>query len=705
MADSVRPRRSESGSPLVNASVLTAPAQQRATQEMASRPSPVDLWSDRLLDAVMVGTATWTVVYHLCLVMHWGVAAATLLEVAALVAVVVAVRLPVVRGLRTGPEPGGESGWPRWRGHVGGYVTAAGAVGTALLTALEAWWPLVAAGWVLTAALGTFTALTRRHPDNMNDPDDAEDPVDPAGSDRLDGGVGGRTRRAATASALVPLAWGLVLAALSVSILRSNPDDVYYVNLSQWTAEHGAFPLRDSIFSDLVYPMTSWPPMASYDALAGAVAHLLDARAATIVYQVVPPMAALLVVLAMGRLLRIWRVPAAGLVLSVGMAFLLLDGAAPYSPGNLIVTRLWQGKIIYLGLVVPLLLVYAARYVSRPTPSSAAWLVVGGVAGVGFTTSAMFLTPLLAVAAMAPLVRTRWRAALIGVMSLAAYPVGASIVTFAVDGRSADDFERATYRFAPSWFGPYMLSHGVIAFVAVAAVLVGCLLLPRRADRITLGLLALLVGLTFVPGVTRLSFDLTGIGPTLWRVAWLVPIALVVGVVTVRLLHAVDGRMRAVAAVVAIALLVMFGKPVWTSGSTEFLRPFHDQRPVATVEMTKRLISSLDDGDVVLASQGMSITIAVTTTSLTTVSPRDYFLDPLRHATNFHYPARVALSSFVNSDDAWVPRQVTRALRVVSVDAVCLDTEQTQTGERLHLLTSAGYQALAESPTYVCLAR
>jgi hypothetical protein len=107
----------------------------------------------------------------------------------------------------------------------------------------------------------------------------------------------------------------------------------------------------------------------------------------------------------------------------------------------------------------------------------------------------------------------------------------------------------------------------------------------------------------------------------------------------------------------------------------------------------------------VLAPQGLSITIAVTTTSLSAVSPRDYFLDPLRHATGFHYQARVRLSDFVNFDDAWVPQQVTQALRVMSVDAVCLATEQTQTSARLHLLTSAGYQPLAESPTYVCVAR
>ena len=47
----------------------------------------------------------------------------------------------------------------------------------------------------------------------------------------------------------------------------SQPDDLFYVNLSQWVAFTGAFPVRGTLFSDLVYPMANWPPVASYDAI------------------------------------------------------------------------------------------------------------------------------------------------------------------------------------------------------------------------------------------------------------------------------------------------------------------------------------------------------------------------------------------------------------------------------------------------------
>ena len=226
------------------------------------------------------------------------------------------------------------------------------------------------------------------------------------------------------------LAWAVGLAVFAMFTLRPNPDDLYYLNLSQWVAEHGSFPLRDTIFANLTYPMSNWPPVASYDALVGAAAHLLGTQAGTIEYVVVTPLATALSVLALWRLLRAWRAPHLALTLSAAMVFLLLDGTSSYAtPGNLFLTRLWQGKVILLCLLVPLLLVYALRYVERPSRSTGAWLLLGGVASVALSTTAIFLTPLVAVAGAAPLLpRSRWRAAA-GFALMAAYPLAAGVAT------------------------------------------------------------------------------------------------------------------------------------------------------------------------------------------------------------------------------------------------------------------------------------
>jgi len=199
----------------------------------------------------------------------------------------------------------------------------------------------------------------------------------------------------------VVLGWAVALAALATFTLRPNPDDLYYVNLSQWVAEHGTFPLRDTIFADLTYPMSNWPPVASYDGLVGAVAHLAGTRAGSVEYLVVPPLATALSVLALWRLLRAWRVRQVAVVLSVALVFLLLDGTSSYgSPGNLFLTRLWQGKVILLCLLVPVLLVSALRFVERPSRSTGLRLVLGGVA-IGYGSAG--LAPFLLAGLTAPL--------------------------------------------------------------------------------------------------------------------------------------------------------------------------------------------------------------------------------------------------------------------------------------------------------------
>lgn len=108
--------------------------------------------------------------------------------------------------------------------------------------------------------------------------------------------------------------------------------------------DHGTFPLRDTIFSDLVFPMSSWPPVASYDALMGTIARLAGVPAAFVVYLFAPPVVTFLSVLALWRLLRAWGGQAVGVALSLSLVFLLFDGGSGYAaPGTLFLTRLWQG--------------------------------------------------------------------------------------------------------------------------------------------------------------------------------------------------------------------------------------------------------------------------------------------------------------------------------------------------------------------------
>ncbi len=660
--------------------------------------------TDRVLDAAVALLCSWTVVYHVCLVLRLSVPWAIGLEVVALATWVVLARRAGRRAgtgrtawlasRADGPVPAEPSGSTRTDTALVAVAVTTAAT-SALLMAVSGTWAVIAGLWLVAAVTGTAVAVRRYHraPVAVGEPAPGPD-SDP------------RTR----AGALVALAWAAALALLSMLTVWPNPDDLYYVNLSQWVAERGTFPLRDTIFSDLEYPMTSWPPVASYDALVGAGGWLATVPAASVVYLVVPPVATFLSVLALWRLLGAWRVRTVGAALSLALVFLLFDGGLGYAaPGNLFLIRIWQGKVILLCLLVPILLVYALRYVERPTRARAGWLVAGGAAAVGLSTTAIFLVPLLALGGAAPLLLSRPRRprrALLGFAAMAAYPLAAGAVTLAVGGRSADDFdERRLFRFDPAWFGPEIFRDGLIAAVAVAAVLTGALLVPHRAARVTTGVLVTITGISFVPGIPTVAYDLVGLGPTLWRVSWIATIAALVGVLAGWMATRWRGRALRIGGPLALAaVLVVSGTPIWSPATGVDLEfPPQWKRGPGSVESARMAIGAADPGDLVLAHRGLSISITVTTTRVKTVAPRAYFMDHLRDEAGFHYDERLTLVEFANEREVAADRsEVSDALDLLGVDQVCLPSRSEL---RLGEVRAMGYDSASSSRTDTCLRR
>ncbi|CAN5757494.1 hypothetical protein BH23ACT2_BH23ACT2_00830 [soil metagenome] len=657
---------------------------------------------ERLLDLAVVVLATWTVVYHVCLLLRLGVAWAVGFEVVALAGWGLLSRR--LRGRPdTAPEtpaaagavnrPSSTADAPTGVVIVPLVLTVVSAVLAAGVIAVGASWPVAASLWLTAAIAGALVAVVRYRPTGVFEP--AGHGHDPDAAPLASTGV------------VVALGWAMVLAVLSMLTRWPNPDDLYYVNLSQWVADRGTFPVRDTIFSDLAFPMSSWPPVASYDALAGTLAWLSGAQAASVVYLVVPPVATFLSVLALWRLQRQWRVEAAGVAVSLALVFLLFDGGPGYAaPGNLFLTRIWQGKVILLCLMVPLLLVYASRYVERPTRARAGWLFAGGVAAVGLSTTAMFLVPLLALAGAAPLWLRRRGRAVVGFFAMAAYPLAAGVATLAADGRSADLFEsRRLFRFDPAWFGPEILRDGPVAGIAVVAVLTGALVVPNRAARITTGLLAVAVGVTFVPGFTEIAYEVIGLGPTLWRVSWVVPIAALVGMLGAHLATRWNRRSLTMAVTAAlVAMLVAFGLPIWSvdNGVSVDTTPQWKRGPDSVVS-AQHAIDVASPGDVILAPQETAITITVMSSRVKTVAPRAYFMDYLADEPSFRYTERLTLLDFVNQrfDRATFPA-VARALTVVDVDQVCLPVVSRQ---RIAFVRAQGYDPAGTTPTESCFTR
>ncbi len=236
--------------------------------------------------------------------------------------------------------------------------------------------------------------------------------------------------------------------------------------------------------------------------------------------------------------------------------------------------------------------------------------------------------------------------------------------------------------------------------------------MPHPAARVTTGLLAVSTGLVLVPGATRLSYDVTGLGPTLWRLSWACTVAALVGVAVVHAGTWLRLRVRGrrgdrwavpVASALALVLLAVFGAPILSSRTGTVLRPpFHWQRSSASRTVVAGILAATKPGDVVLAPDSLSITLAVTSTDVRSVAPRDYYMHYLRHERGFHYDARLKLVHFIDKKIPLDTPGILRDLSVVGVKVACTTLYEPH---RYAMLRAAGYTPLLSTASYRCLHR
>jgi hypothetical protein len=612
--------------------------------------------ADRALDAGVAAFAAWTVVYDVCLLAHVGTDAA----LAAWVVLVAAGAVAWWRIARTRRPAGvpatapADVAVPRRRHRIAGLAL----LGVAAVLAVSAGVALgTGASYLLTWILWVAAAAAALLRAGLQPRDE-------------------RTSRVTLVQLGVVAAWIAALALLSLFIRNTDADDTFYVHQSAWIAAHGVFPLHDTVFSNDVLPALYFPPVFSYEPLTGAVARLLGIGNADLIYFVVPPLGSALSVLAFWRLLRSWRVPFVSLALTTAIAFLLFDAGLHTGFGQFFVSRMWQGKVLLLVIVLPYLLARLHEQVYRGGGRGLVALGLTGTAAVGLSTTAIFVVPVAAAGALLPMAARAPRRAALALVAACAYPVAAGIVTKAAHGRTPDVYTAADV--VSSKLVGLTLGSGALAFLALAAILLAPALLPRAtAGMVTAGV-ALLLGLLLAPHVPEAIFDFSGLGRVLWRLTWAAPVAASVGALAVCLIRrpAVVGWVPAVALCVALAL---GGTPVWTrdAGSSLASHPVLKLDP-AVIGDADWILARARPGDLILAPRPLSQTLMILSGTVTTVSPRGFFTRALSGQPSIHAPERRYLSHVARYGLTHVPatpREIAHlrgALRTVGVDAVCV---------------------------------
>jgi Family of unknown function (DUF6077) len=674
-----------------------APIVPPVRAQTASRrlPARIARACDSFLDFIVLAFAAWTVVYHVFLVAGVGAVAA----VATFAVALVPCGWLAFRATEEHAEPllpPRAAPWARRRTTIALGVFAAAALGASAIFAFSelAWsavWPLI----FLVAVAGLVFALARAEGKVALQLDDAN---------IADEGPG-------WPEVAVALAWSAALAILSLYLLRPAADDAFYARVSSWIAAHGTFPTRDVLFSDNVFPAVIYPPVASIEALVGAIGYVTSLAVPHLLYFGMTGFASALAVLAMWRLVRRWATPMAGVALSVALVFLLYDARDHNTFGNLFIGRIWEGKVAFLAILVPLLFVFLADYVERPSHLRLLVLGAAGAAAVGLTSSALFLVPVLAAGSLAPFVLRAPRRAVLGFAAVTAYPLGALVVRAALGGRRAA--EDTPSDVVAGKLVHIVLGTGMLALVVVTAMLVGPIVVRRVvAAPMAAGVVALVV-LLYAPPLPRLVFEATGIGRVLWRLNWLVPAAVLVGVVATSVLaHARPRALRVLPAVGLIALLVAAGNAIWSSIPVAEHPSW--KLPFGTVPAARRIVSAARPGDVVLAPRQLSQTVSIISGEVTTVAPRLFYTRALKGTPEAHAEERILLQSFAElgvgapfleaqqlppEGKIVEPAGVRRALRRVGVDIACVVPDP----ESEALLESAGYAPFLSERRVICM--
>lgn len=521
---------------------------------------------------------------------------------------------------------------------------------------------------------------------------------------------------------------GLVFAGMSLFITRPDGDDVFYVNRAVGTAELNRIPVRDIIFTHERVDAIGGTglPIDSFSALQGALAGLIGIHGASFAYYVTPPLMTFFATWALWRLLRAWSPRNLVLCFAVGCAYWLFSAETRLAHGAFFLTRMWQGKVIFVSWLVLTTYVLLTRWLSRRDALTAVLLVAAGLGSIGMTGSAAFIAPVVFGAAAAALLAARDGRGLPIVLAAAAIPalVGLAvtlkyplteILPLSGGGGGTD---RGTFgAIETEWYFYRVFPAGALA----ALGLIGLCAAPWLARsgspaRMTSGIAVVSIVL-LAPAVLPAINHVTDLGVVLRRIFWAVPLPALVGLLgavplvqLLRSLARAPALLRASAvvapAILTAGLLAAFGHPLWLSIRGD--KPLWVLHPTwktqqAPLADARAILGRYGGSGPILADEGIMRAISLLTVHPKAVSARNFYARYLPAPARL-IRDRLALSRFVEREQP-IPSQseVEAALSRLGVGLVCIDRSNRRAMREVEAI--GGYSRAFRASEHVCFRR
>ncbi len=501
------------------------------------------------------------------------------------------------------------------------------------------------------------------------------------------GGV--QARPASLTESLLALGVAIGGAIASLHIVRPNGDDAYYISRSVWVAQHGTIPVNDVIFTNQTVPhIWGEPPISSIEVLIGALARLCGAPAASATYLVALPILTFFAIWAAWMLVRRWAPGRPGLCFCVAMVYLYWGGVDGGTFGAFHLVRMWQGKAAFVSLMVPLVYAYLTDWAERRSGRSLVLVLAAGIAAAGLSSAAVYVLPLVALAAVVPLLVVA-----VPLLAAARFKIAAGLAGCAVYIVIAGLLVAELSPLAPSTQGgavspasvwTSVLVPGVFGAVGGIAVWAGPWLVRRGAPAFLATGVALVATLLILPGLLTLIGEKTNASPVMYRTLWALPVPVLAGLLAAVPLSPARFKVAArllapVPAVAVVVALIWSGLPLVSPPLTVWAsHPSWKYYPSALTLASEVVAADRHHGDVLAPWQVMAAMPRLTTL-VHAVDPREYYLSTGGLPAGAQFVAdRLLLTGVADGARPFPPEaQIQAALTRVDVGYVCLYLSNT----------------------------
>lgn len=495
----------------------------------------------------------------------------------------------------------------------------------------------------------------------------------------------------------------LTSVALAYVVSRSDLDDSFYVAVASFLSVNPTHVIMssDPMLGELGFPLI-FPSyrFASFELLSGAIAYLLSVPAMDVYYIYLLPVWAVATVLAIFLLTK-EIIPSHWLLAGVLTLLLtLLLGETHRSPANFSFVRIFQGKAVFLSVIVPTIFYLTAKFFSeRGTKADLFLLACCQVVSVGLTNFGMLMGPVVGFGALVsniPLalkgdLKKLYYAFVILLIPLpyliivALESSGSPIMNFGVEG-AADVWT--------SVFGSHQ--QYLVGFLILAGPVLA-------KDTVTKWRMAvpplLLLAIYLNPWLAGFISKYVTTPPVYWRVVWSFPILVFAAVsfcmIMVELFERKNSRLIPAILSAFVVVLTFYSLPFNTL-RFENIGPFEGfatwKVSVAHLAVAQKAMDIDNDGGRLLAPDEIAGVISRFEHHPRLISTRGLYLDLMRPLVGEpESMPRKLLYDFVTSNGAPQAEKIRSALHLLDVSVIVLKSG-IETSDVLTLLESEGFK-------------